>query len=131
MTYGMLTSNLAEDLAPEGCQILTMFYPTTMEDVRDTNLRMERKEELWRAIKKYFPDIEDHILWKRESSLKMVDGAQVNTAQTEHKRPGPAVPGFGNLFLVGDSIAAPGAGGDIGNESVPIAYYVITGRSLE
>lgn len=131
MTYGMITSNLAGGLAPEGCQVLTMFYPTTMEDVRDTNLRMERKEELWQAIKKYFPDIEDHILWKRESSLKMVDGAQVNTTQTEHRRPGAAVPGFANLFLVGDSIAAPGAGGDIGNESVPITYYVITGRTLE
>lgn len=131
MTYGMITSNLAEGLAPEGGQLLTMFYPTTMEDVRDTNLRMRRKEELWQAIKKYFPDIEEHILWKRETSLKMVDGAQVNTGQTEHRRPGTAVPGFSNLFLVGDSVAAPGAGGDVGNESVLIAYYVITGKPLE
>ncbi len=131
MAYGMITSNLAEGLAPEGGQLLTMFYPTTMEDVRDNNLRMLRKEELWQAIRKYFPDIEDHILWKRETSLRMVDGAQVNTGQTEHLRPGTAVPGFSNLYLVGDSIAAPGAGGDVGNESVPIAYYVITGKSLE
>jgi phytoene dehydrogenase-like protein len=131
MAYGMITSNLAEGLAPEGGQLLTMLYPTTMEDVRDTNLRMQRKEELWVAIKKYFPSIEDHILWKRETSLKMIDGAQVNTNQTEHKRPGPALPGFSNLYLVGDSIAAPGAGGDVGNESVLIAYYVITGKTLE
>ncbi len=130
MTYGMITSNLADGLAPEGGQLLTMFYPTTMEDVRDNNLRMQRKEELWQAIKKYFPAIEDHILWKRETSLKMVDGAQVNISQTEHRRPGVAVPGFSDLYLVGDSIAAPGAGGDVGNESVPIAYYVITGKKL-
>ncbi len=131
MTYGMITSNLAEGLAPEGGQLLTMFYPTTLDDVRDTNLRMQRKEELWQAIRKYFPSIEDHILWKRESSLKMVDGAQVNTSQTEHRRPGAALPGFSNLYLVGDSIAAPGAGGDVGNESVLIAYYVITGTRLD
>ena len=85
MTYGMITSNLAEGLAPEGGQLLTMFYPTTMEDVRDTTLRMQRKDELWQAIKKYFPGIEDHILWKREPRLKMVDGAQVNTEQTERQ----------------------------------------------
>lgn len=130
MTFGVITSNLSDGLAPEGGQILTMFYPTTMEDVRDTNLRMQRKEELWQAIKKFFPNIDDEILWKRETSLRMVDGAQVNTEQTEHRRPGAAVPGYSNLYLVGDSIAAPGAGGDIGNESVLISYYVITGKPM-
>ncbi len=131
MTYGMLTSNLADGLAPEGGQVLTMLYPVTMEDVRDGALRIQRKDELWTAIKKYFPDIEQHVLWMRESSLKMVDGAQVNTTQTADNRPGTAVPGVKNLFLVGDSVAAPGAGGDIGNESVLAAYAAITGNSLQ
>ena len=130
MTYGMLTSNLAAGLAPEGGQILTMFYPTMTEDVRDGALRIERKDELWSAIKKYFPDIEQHIVWMRESSLKMVDGAQVNTTQTADNRPGTSVPGVKNLFLVGDSISAPGAGGDIGNESVLAAYAAMTGNAL-
>ena len=131
LAYGMLTSNLGEGLAPEGKQILTMLYPTTLEDITDSARRMERKEELWDAIKKYFPSIDRHILWKRESCLKMIDGVQVNTEQTADRRPGPVVPGFSNLFLVGDSIAAPGAGGDVGNESVLAAYRAITGRSLD
>lgn len=130
MTYGLMTSNLAPGLAPEGGQVLTMFYPVTMEDVRDSALRMQRKEELWSAIRKYFPAIDDHILWKRESCLRMVDGAQVNTHQTDERRPGTAVPGVSNMFLVGDSIAAPGAGGDVGNESVLVAYRRITGRDI-
>ncbi|TFH41206.1 MAG: NAD(P)/FAD-dependent oxidoreductase, partial [Chrysiogenales bacterium] len=115
MTYGMLTSNLVPGLAPENGQILTMFYPTTLDDVRDSAMRAMRKDELWIAIRNYFPDIDRHILWKRETSLKMVDGVQVNTYQTEDRRPGSAVPGFNDLYLVGDSIAAPGAGGDVGN----------------
>lgn len=131
MAYGMLTSNLEKSLAPEGKQLLTMLYPTTLEDITDSARRMERKEELWVAIKKYFPGIDRHILWKRESCLKMVDGVQVNTEQTADRRPGPAVPGFTNLFLVGDSIAAPGAGGDVGNESVLEAYRAIRGTSLD
>lgn len=130
MAYGMLTSNLVQGLAPEGAQILTMLYPTTLEDVRDTTLRMERKEELWKAIRKYFPDIDDNILWTRVSCLRMIDGAQVNIRQTEDRRPGPTVPGAAGLYLVGDSIAAPGAGGDVGNESVLVTYRAMTGTLL-
>ena len=130
LAYGMLTSNLASGLVPEGGQILTMFYPTMMDDVRDTALRLQRKEELWEAIRQYFHKIDQHILWTRESSLKMVDGVQVNTTQTADRRPGPVVPGVKNLYLVGDSITAPGAGGDIGNESVLVTYQSITGSSF-
>jgi hypothetical protein len=34
------------------------------------------------------------------------------------------------LNLVGDSVAAPGAGGDIGNKSVLIAFSKITGKEI-
>lgn len=130
MAFGMLTSNLVPGLAPEKGQLLTMLYPTTLEDVRDSAARAERKDELWSAIKKFFPDIDRHIIWKRESSLRMVDGVQVNTHQTAERRPGSRVPGFEDLFLVGDSIAAPGAGGDVGNESVLATYREMTGKEL-
>lgn len=127
ITYGLITSNLCNELAPEGRQLLTMFYPTSIDDVRNTSMRKYRKQELWRAIKRYFPDIDDCILWKRESSLTMIDGAQININQTDDKRPGPVVPVVSNLYLVGDSIAAPGAGGDVGNESVLETYAAMTG----
>jgi len=131
MAYGIITSNLSQGIAPPGRQLFTMFYPTAAEDLRDQALRSRRREELWEGIRRFFPDIDRHILWKRESFLKMVDGCQVNTSQTEDKRPTANVPGYSNLFLVGDSIAAPGAGGDVGNESVLAAYRAITGISIE
>jgi phytoene dehydrogenase-like protein len=98
--------------------------------VIDLEKRKVRRNELWKAIKNFFPDIERHIYWKRETSLKMIDGAQVNIDQTEDKRPKSKVPGIENLYLVGDSISAPGGGGDIGNESVLITYAEMTGSSF-
>ncbi|MCP4129914.1 MAG: NAD(P)/FAD-dependent oxidoreductase [bacterium] len=130
ITFGAVTSNLVPSLAPENGQIITMFYPTSYEDMADPKKREERKEELREAVKRYFPNIEEHTLRKRETALTMVDGVQVNTSQTAEDRPGTAVPGINNLFLVGDSIAAPGAGGDVGNESVLIAFKEITGVEI-
>jgi len=89
-----------------------------------------RKKELWAAVRRVFPGIEKHVLWKRECALPMIDGVQVNVDQTEEKRPGVRVPGLEGVYLVGDSVAAPGAGGDVGNESVLIAYRAITGKEL-
>ena len=60
----------------------------------------------------------------------MVDGAQININQTRELRPGYKAPGIENLFLVGDSLGAPGAGGDVGHESVHGAYRTITGREI-
>ncbi|MBU1696987.1 MAG: FAD-dependent oxidoreductase [Proteobacteria bacterium] len=128
--YGMITSNVTEGIAPQGMQLLTMFYPISLEDMTDLEKRKMRRNELWKAIKDFFPDIESHIYWKRETSLKMIDGVQVNIDQTEDKRPKSSVPGIENLYLVGDSIAAPGVGGEIGNESVLITYREMTGSSF-
>ncbi len=127
---GMITSNIAEGITPENGQLLTMWYPTSLEDVIDPEMRENRFEELWETIRRFFPDIDEHIHWKREKSLKIVDGAQINIHQTEDLRPGANVPGIDQLFLVGDSIAAPGAGGDVGNESVLVTYGAITGKIL-
>ncbi|MBI9092637.1 MAG: NAD(P)/FAD-dependent oxidoreductase [Desulfobacterium sp.] len=127
---GMITSNIAEGLTPENGQLLTMWYPTSLEDVIDPGMREKKLEELWGAIRRFFPDIDENIHWKREKALKIVDGAQINIHQTEDLRPAAKVPGIEQLFLVGDSIAAPGAGGDVGNESVLVTFEAITGKTL-
>ncbi len=128
--YGIITSNICRAVAPPGSQLLTMFYPVSLKDV--TGLKNIKKsiEELWIAVKSFFPEIEKDILWKREAALKMIDGVQVNVDQTEEQRPGSTVPDVQNLYLVGDSIAAPGAGGDVGNESVPITFEKMTGKRI-
>ncbi|HSV96233.1 MAG TPA: FAD-dependent oxidoreductase [Spirochaetota bacterium] len=128
--YGCITSNLSPGIAPEGKQLLTMFYPTSLGDMRDRAVIAKRKKELWAAVRRCLPGIEKHLLWKRECALAMIDGVQVNVDQTEDKRPGVRVPGLEGVFLVGDSVAAPGAGGDVGNESVLLAFREITGKSV-
>ncbi|MFZ5867659.1 MAG: phytoene desaturase family protein [Thermodesulfobacteriota bacterium] len=130
ITYGLLTSNVEPSLAPRNRQILTMYYPTDREDVADPAVAKTRKEELWSAVRSFFPDIDAHIIFKRETALNMVDGAQLSVHQTEHKRPGPSVPGVKDLYLVGDSISAPGAGGDVGNNSVIVTYRAVTNREV-
>jgi phytoene dehydrogenase-like protein len=128
--YGIITSNICKAVAPPGTQLLTMFYPTSLEDVTGLGNIKKKTEELWIAVKSFFPEIEKDILWKREVALKMIDGVQVNIDQTEERRPGSTVPDIQNFYLVGDSIAAPGAGGDVGNESVLITFEKITGKQI-
>jgi phytoene dehydrogenase-like protein len=128
--FGMITSNMEPSVAPAGKQLITMFYPTTVDDIRNPAVFRRRKEELWGAVKRFFPGIDSHVLWKREVGLTMVDGTEVNIHQTESDRPGIEVQGIRNLYLVGDSVSAPGAGGDVGNEAVLQAYRIITGREI-
>ncbi len=128
--FGMITSNLEPGIVPPNMQLLTMFYPVSLEDISSGLMAKKRKDELWGVIYKYFPEIEKYIYFKREFALRMVDGVQVNKDQTADKRPGTIVPGVANLFLVGDSVSAPGAGGDVGNESVLIAYKELTGKVI-
>jgi phytoene dehydrogenase-like protein len=80
------------------------------------------------ALFQAFPDLEASIEWRRAMRLRMVDGVEVNVRQHRGRRPGPRVPGVENLYLVGDSTAADGAGGDVGQESVLVCYEALTGR---
>jgi len=55
---------------------------------------------------------------------------EVNINQHREKRPGYSVPGIENLYLVGDSLKGPGAGGDVGHESVLGCYVEMTGKNV-
>jgi len=126
MSFGMFTSNLCPELSPPGKQLLTWFYPTTLEDMQDPQRAKSREEELERAIFETFPGIQEAIEWRRAIHLKMVNGAQVNVNQTRDRRPGFKASGIQGLYFVGDSTGASGAGGDIGHESVHECYKAIT-----
>ncbi len=129
VAFGMFTSNVDPSLAPEGKQLLTFFYPTSLEDMEDGELRIKREKEILDRIYSLW-DLSDVVEWKRVSHLRMVDGAQININQTRELRPGYKAPGVENLFLVGDSLGAPGAGGDVGHEAVHGAYRTITGGEI-
>lgn len=119
---------LDPSLVPEGKQLLTWFYPTETEDMVDSIRAKEKEVELESALFGLFPKLEKNIEWRRAMHLKMVDGTKLNVNQYKEKRFGPKLPSIDNLFLVGDSIAADGAWGDIGHESVLECYKAITGR---
>ena len=129
MAFGMFTSNIDSSVVPQGKQLLTFFYPTSVEDMKDKELRKKRENEIIEAIFATW-DIEGNLEWKRVLHLTMVDGAQINIRQTRELRPGYKLPGVKNVFLVGDSLGAPGAGGDVGHESVHGVYRTITGREI-
>jgi len=131
MSFGIFTSNLCPELAPPGKQLLTWFMPADVADMKDPGRAQAIESALERAIFQLFPELEPAVEWRRALRLTMVDGAEVNTSQHRNRRPGYRVPGIDGLFLVGDSLKAPGAGGDIGHESVLRAYQEITGKRLE
>jgi len=128
MSFGMFTSNLCPEVAPKGKQLLTWFYPTNIEDMQDLEKARKKSEEMEQALHRLFPELEKAIQWRRVQHLQTVDGAEINVNQHRNKRPGYMVPGISNLYLVGDSLKGPGAGGDVGHESVLQCYEEITGR---
>lgn len=126
MVFGIFTSNLELSLAPRGKQILTFFYPTPIEDMLVKETAKQREKELEEAVRKLFPKLE--VEWRRAMHLKMVDGIELNTKQFKEMRPG-FKSDVENLFFVGDTTAADGAGGDVAHESVLECYKEIS-RSL-
>jgi len=128
MSFGIFTSNLCPEVAPAGKQLLTWFMPANVSDMEDTEKARELEGRLEKALFRLFPGLEQAVEWRRPMHLRMVDGVEVNVSQHRKKRPGYRVPGIENLFLVGDCLKGPGAGGDVGHESVLECYREITGR---
>lgn len=128
MSFGMFTSNLCPELAPPGKQLLTWFVPQNVADMEDGVRAKAIEQALEQAIFRTFPGLEAAIEWRRALHLRMVDGVEVNVDQHRNKRPGYRVPGIEDLFLVGDSLKAPGAGGDVGHEAVLECYREMAGR---
>jgi len=122
----LFTSNLEPSLAPHGRQIYTAFSPLKPEEISDRKRCKIHQARMEQALSLQWPALERAALHKRVLILPMVDGAEVSVQQLPRERPGPTVPGIENLFLVGDSLKAPGGGGDIGHESVHITYQAVT-----
>lgn len=127
-SFGMFTSNLEPGLVPAGRQLLTWLCPEDVGRLSQPAQARRIEAEVEAALFRTFPDLEASIEWRRAMRLRMVDGVEVNIRQHRGRRPGPLVPGVEQLYLVGDSTAADGAGGDVGQESVLVCYEAITGR---
>ena len=124
-TLGWFTSNLEPALAPPGKQLLTTFSPIEAEEMRERKRVPKRLRELEEEYSSIFPEIADCTLWKREFQT-VVNGAELNVDQTRDKRPSVQTP-LENLFLVGDTTNAEGAGGEMAFNSAKLCFNILRG----
>jgi phytoene dehydrogenase-like protein len=122
--FGYFTSNLDKGCAPENKQLLTFCSIFNVEDLDDPDYGGELLMNLRQKLFFAFPGLEENIEFERPL-FTIFDGAEVNINQYQELRPGFKVPGIDNLYLVGDSTAGEGAGGDIGHNSVWDTYNLI------
>ncbi|MCJ7653164.1 MAG: hypothetical protein MUO75_05640, partial [Actinobacteria bacterium] len=84
------------------------------------------EKNLRELIEKMFPGTLGKVEWERTLKLKIVDGFEPRTGQTSKDRPGVRAPFLDNLFFAGDTVAAPGAGGDVAfGSAVEAAHQVL------
>ena len=122
LAFGIITSNLSPEVAPLGQSLMTFVRVANVEDIKDKERSKKIYQELRNTIIRFFPDIENNIVFERPLFLEMIDGVEVNTEQHRLKRPGVTIPGISNLFITGDSVGGEGAGGDVGHTSVRECY---------
>ena len=128
VSFGCFVSNLSSDTAPAGKSLLTWFCPVHNEDMKQQNKIKEYQQQLENRIEGLFPQLKTKTLFKRVLRLNTVDGVELNISQLRDKRMDYRIRGIDNLYLVGDTTAAPGAGGDIAHESSMECYRAIKER---
>ncbi|GAB4319985.1 MAG: hypothetical protein Kow0069_23720 [Promethearchaeota archaeon] len=123
--FGVFTSNLDPSLAPPGKQLFTLFCPTEVATAKSPPERIKVLKRLEDLAFHAFRGMEENVAFTRPLFLPVVDGAEVAVDQYREVRPGFSIPGVSNLVLVGDGLAAPGAGGDVGHNAVWEAFRVV------
>jgi phytoene dehydrogenase-like protein len=126
VTMGQFTSNLDPTTAPEGKQLATFYYPLPVDMMDDRDAVDAGEKNLRELIEKMFPGTLGKVEWERTLKLKMVDGFEPRTGQTSKDRPGVRAPFLDNLFFAGDTVSAPGSGGDVAfGSGVEAAHQVL------
>jgi phytoene dehydrogenase-like protein len=128
ISFGCFVSNLSPDIAPPGKSLLTWFCPMNSEDIKQKNKIEDYEKRLQERIENIFPLLKTKTLFKRILHFERVDGVELNINQLQEKRIDYSVKGIDNLYFVGDTTAAPGAGGDIAHESSLGCYNKIKSR---
>ena len=124
-SLGWFVSNVSPAIAPLGRQLLTLFSPVSEEDLYSEKATAGAFRRLESFYFHLFPDLEKNIIWDRRMRI-IVNGVELGVGYSMPMRPGIAVPGIKNLFLVGDTVAAPGAGGEIAARSALLCFTELT-----
>jgi hypothetical protein len=125
LSMGQFTSNIDPDMAPEGKQLLSWYYPLPLPWVKNAD-KMEREEGVLRdLLQEMFPAIWESVDWERTMRMTMVDGFLPRPGQTRADRPGFTIPSIDNFFLCGDTTRAEGTGGDTAfNSAIHVSRLV-------
>jgi phytoene dehydrogenase-like protein len=125
ITMGQFTSNIDPDMAPQGKQLLSWYYPLPLPWVKNAD-KMEREEQRLRdLLEEMFPGIWNSLDWERTMRMTMVDGFIPRPGQTREDRPDFTIPSNENFFLCGDTVRAEGTGGDTAfNSAIHVAGLV-------
>lgn len=125
LSMGQFTSNIDPDMAPQGKQLLSWYYPLPLPWVKNSE-KMEREEQRLRdLLAEMFPTIWESVDWERTLRMTMVDGFLPRPGQTREDRPDFTIPSIDNFFLCGDTTRAEGTGGDTAfNSAIHVSRLV-------
>ncbi|WXG46111.1 MAG: FAD-dependent oxidoreductase [Candidatus Atabeyarchaeum deiterrae] len=121
---GQFTSNIDPSVAPSGQQLATFLSVLSPDEVRKKTKVEQAFEVLESYVLKMFPRIKGSILWKRKTTMDIVDGVLPSTLQSREKRIGFMGPVKG-LYFAGDCYDGEGGGSDIAFHSARRCAEVI------
>jgi phytoene dehydrogenase-like protein len=116
--YGALISNIQQNLAPPGKQLISFIFIMPHDEFLDIDKREAFKIKAKNMIHEYYPKINDHIQFERILEHEYMDSVQVNKNQHIETRPKPKVPGIQGCYLTGDYLRSYGASGEMGYNGV-------------
>ena len=124
MILGAFMSNIEPSCAPGDEQNFTILQPVTKNIILDKKASDEATTNLLKHTYKIFPDMKEHVKWKRILKISMMDGTVCIVGQTRKDRPSVKAP-IENLYFSGDSYNGPGVGGDIAPSSAKLCANTI------
>ncbi len=124
LSFGFFTSNLDTNCAPNEKQLFTICSPCDINNLTNSSFRENLLKNVKEKLFKGFPSMEQNIEFERPM-FTLFDGVEVSVHQYQERRPDFKIPTLENMYLVGDSTAGKGAGGDIGHNSVWNTYDII------
>ncbi len=131
LSFGCFVSSLSSNVAPKDKSLLTWFCPIVHEKMKNDAVVKGYQDSLEKKIESVFPEIKRRTIFKRVLHFDMVDGVELNINQLRQKRINFALNGVENLYFVGDTTSARGAGGDVAHESSIECYEEITGKTVK
>jgi len=114
---GKFPSVADPSLAPQGKQLATWLWVLDTRKLKDREFLKGARDEFRKKIERLIPGILKAVTWERWLYFPILDGAHLKVGQAWRDRQPLRSEQVTNLFFAGDTVAAPGVGGDVAFES--------------